>query len=406
MSTDWTPWLPFNPPVHLTPRVLAELVDGGQAFRWWRQPDGTYLGHWAHHLAALRLVEASDQIGEGLPPASPPSTSPASPCRGVASRRPPLAPPLHPPLPNTRLEWSAPIAQADQLATALPHYLGFTPAQTEAIDQLPWRSDPHLARCLNAFPGLRILHQPLGETLLAFLCSATKQIVQIKQMLALLAEHHGPKNLSHSPYLSRSLTDPILSSGPSASAPTTPPTLQPLCNLLSDKRPSPQPPAKPPTAPPTCNLLSYKPSGRPDSNRQPCLPTWAQLAEVPEDILRQCQLGFRAKYIAGTAKFLAAHPGWLRETETLPYPEAKSRLLTLPGVGEKIADCVLLFGCGQLAAFPVDTWMIKSMARRYNLTGWSPTQVAHFGRTHFGPAAGLAQQYLFAWEREHGKENP
>ena len=46
--------------------------------------------------------------------------------------------------------------------------------------------------------------------------------------------------------------------------------------------------------------------------------------------------------------------------------------------------------------------MIKSMARRYGLDGWTPTQVAHFGRVHFGPSAGLAQQYLFAWERAHG----
>jgi N-glycosylase/DNA lyase len=59
------------------------------------------------------------------------------------------------------------------------------------VDALPWRSDPHLAQCLNAFPELRILRQPFGEALLGFLCSATKQIVQIKQMVALLAERYG-----------------------------------------------------------------------------------------------------------------------------------------------------------------------------------------------------------------------
>ena len=82
---------------------------------------------------------------------------------------------------------------------------------------------------------------------------------------------------------------------------------------------------------------------------------------------------------------------------------AKARLMELPGVGEKVADCVLLFGAGRLEAFPVDTWILKSLARRYHLTGWKPAQVAHFGRTHFGPLAGLAQQYLFAWERKHGR---
>jgi N-glycosylase/DNA lyase len=60
---------------------------------------------------------------------------------------------------------------------------------------------------------------------------------------------------------------------------------------------------------------------------------------------------------------------------------------------------VLLFGAGRLEAFPVDVWILKTMARRYALDGWRPAQVAQFGRAHFGPLAGLAQQFLFAWER-------
>ena len=73
----------------------------------------------------------------------------------------------------------------------LRHYLGHATDWTVVNDSLPWRSDAHLATCIAAFPGLRILRQPFGETLLGFLCSATKQIVQIKQMMALLAERHG-----------------------------------------------------------------------------------------------------------------------------------------------------------------------------------------------------------------------
>ena len=133
------------------------------------------------------------------------------------------------------------------------------------------------------------------------------------------------------------------------------------------------------------------------------LPTWAELAQIPEPDLRACLLGFRARYIKATALYLSARPGWLEETEHLPYAAAKARLLELPGVGEKVADCVLLFGAGQLEAFPVDTWILKAMAHRYGLTGWSPAQVAHFGRTHFGPLAGLAQQYLFAYERAQAR---
>jgi N-glycosylase/DNA lyase len=129
------------------------------------------------------------------------------------------------------------------------------------------------------------------------------------------------------------------------------------------------------------------------------LPTWATLATVGEPPLRRCALGFRAGYVHETAQFLAAHPGWLARIEGLPYPEAKAALVTLPGVGEKVADCVLLFGAGRLEAFPVDVWILKTLAGNYGLAGWKPAQLAQFGRVHFGPLAGLAQQYLFAHAR-------
>ena len=129
------------------------------------------------------------------------------------------------------------------------------------------------------------------------------------------------------------------------------------------------------------------------------LPTWKTLATVGEPALRRCALGFRAGYVHGTARFLADHPGWLAQVEALPYPEAKAALVTLPGVGEKVADCVLLFGAGRLEAFPVDVWILKTLAAGYGLAGWRPAQLAQFGRVHFGPLAGLAQQYLFAHAR-------
>jgi len=279
--TDWRPLAGWNP----SAAVLAETIDGGQSFGWYRTDD-SWTGRWLSHVVQLRMH------GE-------------------------------------RLEWRALPGTRE---SDLRHYLAAATDWTVVNDSLPWRSDAHLATCIAALPGLRILRQPFGETLLGFLCSATKQIVQIKQMMALLAERHG--------------------------------------------------------APITGGFRR--------------LPTWPELAAVPEAELRQCLLGFRARYIAETAKFIARRPGWLEETEHLPYAAAKERLLELPGVGEKVADCVLLFGAGRLEAFPVDTWVLKSLARRYDLVGWKPAQVAHFGRTHFASFAGVAQQYLFAWERRHG----
>ena len=315
MSVDWHPWqpLPPLPRAHpFTPAVLAELLDGGQAFRWHRQPDGSFEGGWSIHQVRLRLAPAAE--------ASPHADAPG------------------------RLEFAAP-AHADPVATAVALHAYLAGPDADA-DALPWRSDPHLAACMRACPGLRILRQPFGETLLGFVCSATKQIVQIKQMMALLAARHGkastPLGVGH---------------------------------------------------------LGFGISAPPWH----ALPTWETLARVPEDALRACALGFRARHIAGIAAFLAQNPGWLDATERATYAEAKARLLELPGVGEKIADCVLLFGAGRLEAFPVDTWILKAMARRYGLEGWKPDQIAHFGRQHFGAQAGLAQQYLFAYERASGR---
>ena len=330
MST-WQPWQPITPPLSaaplpsLTPAVLAELLDGGQAFRWQRLPDHVFEGGWSEHHVRLRLNAAGT------------------------------------------LEFTAPAAltpaQTATTATALHRYLAGPPSD---IDALPWRSDSHLAACLAAFPGLTILRQPFGETLLGFLCSTTKQIVQIKQMMALLATRHG---------------HPL---APSTSAAPVTSTASADSTASAPKPPGPQP---------------HRQSMIDDGVVWRRLPSWEELASVSEEQLRGCALGFRARHVAAIARHLAENPGWLAATEHAPYPEARERLMTLPGVGEKVADCVLLFGAGRLEAFPVDTWIIKAMARRYGLDDWKPAQIAHFGRQHFGAQAGLAQQYLFAYER-------
>ncbi|MBI3885807.1 MAG: DNA-binding protein [Opitutae bacterium] len=345
----WTNWQPLALGWSPSPAVLAETLDGGQAFRWWRtdetgdaapSPRGVWTGLWSDHLAQLRLHHSA-------------------------------------------LQWRAPAAMHARVARELPRYLGADLDWPALVDSLPWRSDPHLARCLAAYPGLRLLRQPFGETLLGFLCSATKQIPQIKQMLALLAERHGlPLSDRTSGFLVRhSLGDGGTPRSEQPSGHKAPPTVYVTAGS---------------------QLSSLSTLSSQLSTSVSALPTWPALATIPESDLRACQLGFRARFIHETALFLAAHPGWLDETEQLPYAAAKARLMELPGVGEKIADCVLLFGAGRLEAFPVDTWVLKSLARRYDLVGWKPAQVARFGRAHFGPLAGLAQQFLFSWERAHG----
>lgn len=128
-------------------------------------------------------------------------------------------------------------------------------------------------------------------------------------------------------------------------------------------------------------------------------PGWSKLADVPESELRILKLGYRAKYVAKTARFISDHQGWLESIPKRTYDDAKTELLRLPGVGEKVADCVLLFGGNFLQAFPVDTWIEKSLDRRYSLADWKTNQKIHFARIHFGRFAGLAQQFLFSAER-------
>ena len=129
------------------------------------------------------------------------------------------------------------------------------------------------------------------------------------------------------------------------------------------------------------------------------LPTWAAIAEASETRLRAAKLGYRARYIYETACFLAERPGWLETAEVAPTEEARSRLLELPGVGRKIADCTLLFGAGRLEAFPIDTWIEKILTHSFQLKGWKQTQLQDFARIHFGSSSGYAQQYLFAAAR-------
>jgi N-glycosylase/DNA lyase len=282
--TDWQLW-PDAPRMGET--ALAETLDGGQAFRW-DQQENYFEGRWAGHVVRLRS---------------------------------------HP----TGIQWCAPASEAPgRILDALARYFALSQDFDALTESLPWRSDPVLETAIRAFPGLRILRQPLGETLFGFLCSSTKQIPQIKAICETVARDMG----------------------------------EPL----------------------------------PDGSK--ALPGWARLADAGESRLRSAKLGYRAKYIHQTARFLSAHPDYLDQIEAADTEAARNGLMALPGVGRKIADCTLLFGMGRLEAFPIDTWVQKILRRAYGLEGWKTEQLLDFAHIHFGPAAaGLAQQYLFAAAR-------
>jgi len=129
------------------------------------------------------------------------------------------------------------------------------------------------------------------------------------------------------------------------------------------------------------------------------LPSWRQLAEATDAQLKACALGYRAAFLRGTARRLQGRPKWAEEFAALSTADLLAELQSLPGVGPKVAACVALFGFGRLESFPVDTWVVQALAGAYGFRGWAPARLEEFGRAHFGPAAGLAQQYLFAAAR-------
>ena len=116
--------------------------------------------------------------------------------------------------------------------------------------------------------------------------------------------------------------------------------------------------------------------------------------------LRACKLGFRAKYLFGTARMLAAGETDLDALHALSTDDARAALMRFPGVGRKIADCVLLFAYGRQDAFPVDVWVLKALRLLYfPRRAPKPDRLRRFTETHFGPNAGYAQQYLFHYVR-------
>ena len=120
-----------------------------------------------------------------------------------------------------------------------------------------------------------------------------------------------------------------------------------------------------------------------------------------EDGLRRLKLGFRAAYLVQAARL--ARSGILEEIASLSYDDAKETLMVIPGIAEKVADCVLLFAYGRLNAFPVDTWIRKVMIRMFFKGRRVPDRaIRAFASERWGDLAGVAQQYLYHWSRRSG----
>ncbi len=126
-------------------------------------------------------------------------------------------------------------------------------------------------------------------------------------------------------------------------------------------------------------------------------PTPAALAALEESDLRACALGYRAKNLLGAARMVASGEVDLEAIGRLDDLAAREELCRLPGVGEKVANCALLFGFERLRAFPVDVWIERVIRDCYFPRRRSVTagMIRDFCAEYFGPFGGYAQQYLF-----------
>lgn len=131
-------------------------------------------------------------------------------------------------------------------------------------------------------------------------------------------------------------------------------------------------------------------------------PTVRELFDVSEEELRDCKVGFRAPYIRQAVDMVYDRQIEGDMLKNMTFQEAKKSLMSIKGVGEKVANCVLLFGLSFTSAFPVDVWMKRIMEELYFRKNTNKDVIEKFAVELFGKYAGYAQQYLFAYGRDMG----
>jgi N-glycosylase/DNA lyase len=139
-----------------------------------------------------------------------------------------------------------------------------------------------------------------------------------------------------------------------------------------------------------------------------------KLANASIEEIKKCGVGYRAPFIKKSAEMVFSKKIDFKYLEKLDYKEAKKNICLIPGVGNKVADCILLFSLNKLEAFPLDTWMIKILEKYYSNEFKIETKTITQKQyeilhekivNYFGPYCGYAQQFLFKMEREsHNKK--
>jgi len=135
-----------------------------------------------------------------------------------------------------------------------------------------------------------------------------------------------------------------------------------------------------------------------------------KIAQASINEIKTCGVGYRAPFIKEAAKMVTSKKVNFEYLKNSDYNETKRNLRLIPGVGNKVADCIMLFSLNKLDAFPLDTWMIKILEKYYSNEFQVETktitekqyEILHKKIVdYFGPYCGYAQQFLFKMEREN-----
>lgn len=147
-----------------------------------------------------------------------------------------------------------------------------------------------------------------------------------------------------------------------------------------------------------------------DNKKYYTFPNPEQLSNASVSDLRKLGLGFRDVRVFETCRLINQNIISIEELETIKnIDELKEQLLRFPGVGPKVADCIMLFSMKKLKVFPIDVWVKRVMTELYGdeirklkntNTIISNKQILEYAQQYFGNLAGVAQQYLFYWRRD------
>ncbi|MGD9568941.1 MAG: DNA-3-methyladenine glycosylase [Sedimentibacter sp.] len=131
-------------------------------------------------------------------------------------------------------------------------------------------------------------------------------------------------------------------------------------------------------------------------------PSAEQLSQLPVEKIQECKAGFRSPRLKEAAERFLKEKAIIYNIKNTSYDEGLEYLKTYKGIGDKVANCILLFAMKQFDTFPVDVWVRRVMKALYVDKNTKDTDIRKFAENKFGKYSGYAQQYLFYYARENG----